>query len=489
MIKSGIRRLARFLNATDGSLKRKTMRSGFWVSASASGLGLLSLVRSIILARLLTPEIFGMMAICLVVVRWIQVMTETGFGAALIQRPGEIQEAKDTAYTLMALRGVGLALVVILVSPLVADFYDKDILDSLLKVLAISLIIGGLNNINTFLLQKELNFRPLFYLEQVTALADFVIVVALAYWWRSVWALVVGQVIVAAVSVTLSHLLLPGKVRFRLNMDHARELFGFGKYITGLAVVLFITTELDKLVIGKVLGLELLGVYVVAYTLANLPATHLSKVISRVTFPAYSKVQNDHAALRRAYIKTLRFVGALVIPASVGMAVLADEIIAVIYGKKWELAATVLPVLCIFGGVRALAALNGYVYNAIGKPNIVFYMNAVKLVVIAAIIVPATTAYGILGAAWALTIPTVVQYLVGIAVFTRVIELRLRIALVELYPVVLASTVMAVTVSLLKGLIDVGSVGGFLVAVVAGALSYGLANFKYLRGVIQEVFR
>lgn len=489
MIKHHVRRFFQFIHATDGGLKRKTIRSGMWVSASATGLGLLSLLRSIILARLLTPEIFGLMAICLVVIHWIQAMTETGFGAALIQRPADINEAKDTAYSLMAIRGVVLALVVLLLAPWIAHFYDREILDTLLKVLALSLILNGFNNINTFVLQKELNFRPLYYWEQTTAIIDFVVVVGLAYWLQSVWALVAGQLVVAAASLILSFIFIPGRLQFRLNPHLAGELFRFGKFISGLTIVLFITTEIDKLVIGKILGMDSLGVYVVAYTLANLPATHLSKVISRVSFPAYSQIQGDHPALRAAYLKTLRLVGILVIPAAVGMAILSDEIIQAVYGNKWQLAATVLPVLCIFGGIRALAALNGYVYNAIGRPDIVFYMNTVKLVVIAAAIIPATTHYGILGAAWALTVPMVVQFAIGAGLFSRVIGMRVSIVFAALLPILLASTLMAVAVWAVKGQFYAGSVIGLLSAIFVGVVVYLAANFWYIKRVVSETFR
>lgn len=483
-----LREFTRVLHETDGGLRLKVVRSGFWVGVSSLGVGMLSFARSVVLARLLTPEIFGVMVICLAVLRGVQIFTETGFAAALIQRRGGIDDAKDTAFTLMAFRGLILAILVAALAPTVADFYEQSSLSGLLKVISIALIFNGLCNINSIALQKELNFRPLFYIEQVKAVLDFVVSVGLAFWWRDVWALVVAQVIMALVGLILSYLLLPGHPRFRLNMPIAKELFRYGKFVSGLSILVFITTEIDNAVIGKVLGMELLGFYVVAYTLANLPATHLAKVVSRITFPAYSKVQDDRPRLRAAYLKTAQLVAALAIPAAVGLAVLAPEIIAVLYGEKWMMAATVVPVLSVFGVVRALAALNGYAMNAIGRPDIPFYMNVAKLAVIAVAIIPATYAYGLVGAALAVTVPMVIQYAAGVYVFTRVIGVSVGEMSTAIWPPLRGSLVMAAALMAAHWLFNEATPMTLLAYIGLGLLVYTAVSFAHLKRVASGIF-
>ena len=411
-----------FLDRSDGSLQRKAIRSGVWVGLSSAGVAVLSFARSIILARLLTPEIFGLMAVCSMAIRMIEIFTETGFGAALIHRQQRFEDARDTAFTLMVLRGVGLSLLACLIAPWAAAFYDQPVLSSLVTVVGISLILTGCQNINMIALQKELDFKRLTYFEQTAAVLNFFVSVGFAYALRSVWALVYAQLAAAAISTILSFVMLPGRVRFRFDSNIAKELFHYGKFITGLAIVVFSTRELDNLAIGKLLGMEALGYYVVAYTLANIPSTYLSTVLAKVLFPMFSKLQADMVGLGVEYGRGIRLVTAVVVPLSVAIAVLAPEIVAVLYGARWAPAVAPLQILAGFGCFRALWMLNGYLYNAIGKPQIDFYVNGARLIVMGTLLYPLTVLYGIIGASMAVTAPMVLQFLVGVFLSRRVIK-------------------------------------------------------------------
>ena len=482
-----IARLRQFLFGEGGSLRQKTVRSGFWVALASVGVGSLALLKSIVLARLLTPESFGLMAVCMVVMRAVQVFTETGLNAALIQRPGDVGAAKDTVYTLTALRGLVLTLVVVLASPFVAEFYERPSIEPLLQVLAVSLAISGLNNIHGVLLQKELNFRPLYRTQQVLAILDFVVAVTLAYWWRNVWALVVGSVVSTAIGVALSFLLLPGRPRFAWDGKLAKELFSYGKFLTGTSIVVYVTTEIDNVVIGKVLGMEALGLYVLAYMLANLPATHLGKAVAQIVFPLYSKLQFDRSALHSAYLHSTQVVATVALPAAVGLAVFATEIVQVVYGPKWLEAAPVIPILCLFGAMRAVSSINGYVFNAIARPDLPFYLNFGKLLVIGVLIVPATRHYGVTGAALAVTIPSMIQLPIGYAILGRIVGLPVRRILAAILPSALPSFAMGLALLLLERWHAPDTAVTLLLAIAGGMLLYGALAWPQIRLVFSLV--
>lgn len=488
-IKRSLSLWGQFLSSREGGLRQKAVRSGIWVSFSAVALSTLSFAKSIVLARLLTPDHFGLMAACMVVIRAIEVFTETGVGAALVQRPAAVEPAMPTVYTILAVRGLILAAIVVAVSPFVAQFYDQAELMPLLHVLAVGLLLGGLGNVNTIVAQKELNFRPLFYLQTIVVLVDFTVTIALAFWWQNVWALVVGNVLKTLISVPLSFALLPGRPKFGWNMAIARELARYGKYITGLTIVVYVTTEIDNVVIGKVLGMQALGVYVVAYMLANLPATHIAKVIAAVMFATYSKIQNDRRNLCRAYLQTTQFVSTLALPSAVGLAVLADPLIALVYGPKWREAALVLPVLCVFGALRAISSVNGYVFNAIGRPSIPFYMNSIKLVLIALMIVPASRNYGLLGAAVAVTAPSLVMFVVSYVVFSRVLELPLQTMFMSILPAGLASLVMGGTLLLTEKWYSFDSPISLASAVLLGGTLYCVLSWTRISATIRLLIK
>lgn len=168
-----LKQAIKFLDHSDGSLHRKALRSGVWVGLSSAGVAVLSFARSIILARLRTPEISGLMAVCSMAVRMIEIFTETGFGADLIHRQQRFEDARDTAFTLMVLRGIGLSLLACVIAPWAAAFYEQAILESLVTVVGISFVLTGCQNVNTIALQKELDFKRLAYLEQAGTLLNF----------------------------------------------------------------------------------------------------------------------------------------------------------------------------------------------------------------------------------------------------------------------------------------------------------------------------
>ena len=266
-LKLQARRFRDFLARSDGSLTQRAMRSGVWVGFSGVGINLLTLVRQVVLARLLVPEAFGVMSICLIVIRGAEIFTQTGFAAALVHRQDRFEEARDTAFTLMVIRGLLLMLVVAVAAPFIAAAYEEPDLTGLLRVLAIAFLLDGMCNINAVALQKNLDFRRLAYMELSVAALGTVMSIGLAWWLRSVWALVAGAVLSAAAHLVMSYVFIPGRPRLALQRQMVRELFGYGKFITAAAILLYLATEIDNALVGKLLGMQMLGFYVIAYLL------------------------------------------------------------------------------------------------------------------------------------------------------------------------------------------------------------------------------
>lgn len=476
-----VRRVGSFMGAADGGLGTRVVRSGMWVAISNGGQSVLQTLRSIILARLLGPEAFGLMGVCMIVIRGLELFTQTGVSPALIHRQDRVEEAKHTAFTLQLVRGFVLAVAALAIAPLAAQYYEESQLRNLIFTLAAVFALNGFYNINTVLLQKNLDFRRLTSLELSVAVVSTAATVALAYWLRSVWALVLGQVILAIMRVALSYVIVPGRLVFTFDRAIAKELLSYGRYITGITVVLFITTEIDNMVIGKVLGFEWLGYYAMAFTLANLPATHIAKIASNVLFPAYSTLQKDPERIRVAYVTVLRAVGGIAIPAAVGLAALAPEIVGIVYGPRWLPAVMSLRILALFGAARAIGMLGGYLYNALGKPRISFYLSAVKLAVIVVLIYPATVTYGVVGAALAVAIPQIVGDAIGLIVVQREIALSPAGIARVFGRIGFACLVMAAVLLGARWLLFPIGPWDLAGLIVLGGLTYGLVSLGEIR--------
>lgn len=439
-------------------------------------MAILSIGRSIALARLLAPEMFGLMGLCSIVIRAIETFTRPGISQALIQRESSFEEARDTAFTLLMVRGLMLSVFLAVIAPLVAWFYEAAELETMLQVLSAIFLIGGFVNINTIAKQKHLDFRSITYLDQVTAILGTIVTVAVAFWLRSVWALVIGQLVTASAHTLLSYYFVPGRPRLAINWGIARELLSYGKFITASSIVLFIVTELDTAVIGKISGTEQLGYYVLAFTIANLVTTNISKVVSKIMLPAYSKLQSDMQALQRAYLRTLSLVMLMVLPAAVGTIVIADPLVHVVYGNIWEQAIVPLQVLAVFGLVRALASFNGYLFEGIGRPDVALHLALMRLLVVAPLIVPMASMYGLLGAAVTVTIGITVQWIVGLVYLSRIVGITVTNLFVVLIKPLWKSGLMGIGVYALIANAGHMGVGGVVVMILSGALIYGMLN-------------
>jgi lipopolysaccharide exporter len=480
-----IKETVQFLNRTDGTLGRKTVRSAVWVAVSNAGLALVSIIRTVILARLLVPEVFGLFSICLLVQRGVEIFTETGLGAALVHRQDRVIEARHTVFTMMVIRGFVVSAIVIILAPFVAAYYEQPVLGPCIQVIAAGFILVGFTNTNTELHRRELNFKSLTYLAQATAVVSLIVTVALAYFIRSIWALVIGQFLTVLAGVILSYLMIEGRPKFHWDRGLARELLSYGKFITGVAIFGFIAQEIDNAVVGKMLGMESLGFYVIAYKLASLPATHFSRVTARMMFPVCSKLQNDLPAMRNMFFKVVEFVGHLAIPVAVGMALMAPEIIQTLYGERWLAAVPALRVLCIYGGVMALGSW-GFVFNALGKPHINFYLNVGRAVGISALIYPLTKQFGLTGAAWAVAIPMLVHFAVQFAIISNVLQLE-QGQLAKIVGVIGLNSALMAAVLLLSRQVHLGSpILSLTFAMFLGAITYGALNFQTLRGWSSE---
>jgi lipopolysaccharide exporter len=203
-LKNKLSAASKFLNRNDGSLRSKILRSGFWQGLTTIGVNSLTLIKSVILARVLAPEAFGLMSLALMTIRGAQLLTDTGFGAALIQRKGDFNEAKDTAFTLLAIRGVVLALLMIPVAYGMASFYEKPPLVALIAACGISFIFTGFTNINLTAAIRELDFKKVAIIENSAAIISFIAACVIAFTYQSVWALVVSFILIGAMKMTLS---------------------------------------------------------------------------------------------------------------------------------------------------------------------------------------------------------------------------------------------------------------------------------------------
>jgi lipopolysaccharide exporter len=482
------KRLVRTLFASGGTLSQRAARGGFWAFFSYGGGRLLGVIRSIILARLLLPDDFGLMGLAEVATGFLAVMTEMGVAPTLIHKQDANGDVLHTAWIISVLRGILLCIITFLAASPTAAFFGTPALTPILQVMAFMFIASGLNNTGLILLKKELEFRTLAYFDLAVNASSLIVATIAAVILRNTWALVLGALSQALVILIGSYIIHPFRPRPKWHSGAAKDVLNFGKYIFGAGIVNYFLTQGDDALVGKILGTAQLGFYGMAYKLSNMPTTSITHVIGRVAFPAYAKLQNDIPALRQAYLRILKITSLLAVPMAGGLFALAPELVQLLYGQNWLPMIPSFMVLCAYGLERAVNASVGALFNAKGKPQIPFYLVIFKLILLALMIYPLTVRYGILGTSVASALVAVIISMNAMPLVARALECKISMVLRPLVGPFAATGMMVSSLLLLKlsGWFN-PNFFSLMTLVIVGVLVYALSLYMIDRPSIQEI--
>lgn len=372
--------------------RQKVLSSMVWVYGLQMSTQTLQMIRTFILARWLDPEAFGRIGIVMMVFAALNVLSETGFDRALIQKKEMNRGHLDTAWSLTILRGLLRAMVLIAVAPLIADFYDSPRVGLLIRVIALGSVFSGFINIGVVYLPRDIQFKQNTLYQFGAAVAGFVMTVGAAYVLRNALAVVIGLVAQTAAACLLSYRVHPFRPRWGIDWGKARELYSFGFWIFAFSIAVYLTQQYDKMVVPKLLTVEMLGYYVMAFTIARFPAS-MTGVVSRVLYPVFCRVQDDSARLQKSFSLIMQALPVIALPLCLGLAVGAEPLIRVL-GAKWLPAVPVLRLLVLSTMVRTLTSPFGSMLNARGKPKLSFFIVLVRVLVMMLLIPPLTVHAG-----------------------------------------------------------------------------------------------
>ncbi len=457
----------------NGSLLDLVVKGGFWVFILRISQKVLSVVRIIILANILSPHDFGLVGIAFLVMATLETFSQTGFQQALVQKKGNITKYLDAVWTVLILRGIILFLILFFSADAIAAFFNTPLAKPIIQVISLSIVFKAITNVGVIYFEKELKFNKQFIYQLCGTLADFMVSIFSVLIIRNVWALVFGLLAGNFVKFVLSYHLHPYRPQICIDFAKMRELFGFGKWIFGSSILVFLLTQGDDILVGKLLGVSCLGFYQMAYKISNMPATEISHLIATVTFPAYSKIQDNLFKLKEAYLKVLQITAFLSIPVAGLIFILAPEFIKLFLGNKWMPMLSALQVLAIYGLLRALGATTGVVFMAVGRPKIRTKIQAAQLVLLAMIIYPLIMRWGITGAAVAVTSYALIFNFVAIAEVLNIVRSEKSKPLLLIICPLLCTLVMVGTIFALKTyLFDRIALMPFFFLVFGGIVSY-----------------
>lgn len=381
----------------------------------------IGLVSSIILARLLLPEDFGLVAIAMAIYAFIDLFGAFGFGTVLIQKQNASPADYNTAWTFKLLFGVCAAAALMLLAPWVAAYYQDPRLTYVIYAISLMAVLSGCNNIGVIDFQKHLDFRKELKLQVIPKLLSFSCTMALVFYLRNYWALVFGMLINEALNLLFSYYMNAFRPRF--SLASARELFGFSKWLMLNNAIDYVNKKVPVLVTGQLLGSKAVGFYTVGEEIALLPTSEIAAPINRATYPVYAKLKDDQTELRKAYLNTINLSASISLPAAAGIAFLAPLLVPTVLGEAWLPMAEMMRWLAIAGFLISLSSNVGYVFMATGSPRYLVFTNILR----AAIFIPALyffiNLYGLTGIGYALLLSSAVLLLVTHVSIARLVKL------------------------------------------------------------------
>jgi len=381
----------------ESDLKRQTISGMIWSAVERFGCTFIMFISNLVLARLLTPDDFGLIGMITVFIAISTAFVDSGFASALIQKKDTDTEDYSTAFYINIVLSLVFFIILFFSAPLIADFYHQPPLVDLLRVAGLVLALNAFNIVQSAKLRKELNFKLLSQASILSAFIGCSIGIIAAFCGLGVWSLVIQTLTIGLSRSILLWVLTQWKPQLILSKQSFKELFGFGSMVLLTSLMDTISTNLIALIIGRFFPPKTLGQYTQARTLEGVPNQTLVNVVNQVTYPIYSQLQNDHMKMKVGVRKSLKSLVYINFPLMVLLIIIAGPLFRLLYTDKWIGAVPYFQIACIGGMLLCLHQVNQSIMLAIGKSNVRFWAGVVKRIVELSLIILGIHFGGMLG--------------------------------------------------------------------------------------------
>lgn len=439
------------------SLKQTTLHNISVVSLAQIILRILSLIRYIVVARILSPADFGLFALAQAWLMLSKRFEGLGLETALIQKQNLPKNALLYSFWLKVCSALFFFILIWVSAPALEAFYQFDLFSTVFRVLGLVLIFNLPGYLSRIALTKSLYFKKISFIQAVGGFVNVVSTITFALSGWGVWALV-GGVFIGEITTSIFYFIEDKETfiqAFKIKFDfkkikkETKELLIYSRPIFGAALVAFFITRLDDLIVGKLLGPVQLGFYSIAFTWGNILVTGFVAASTRVFFPTLASVQKNLTKVKKGFLQALLGINLVIAPLSLALFVTAPMFIELILGEKWLPAAPALQILALYGWFRGIGGVGGSMRKAIGHPQIQFKLGLLFLGIMLALVFPLTLKWGIKGTALALLIPSVITNLLAFWANKRLLSLKWKEYLPPLLYPLLISLAMAFSLSLI----------------------------------------
>lgn len=474
------------------SSKSAAINGGKWITIATVISTVFQFGQLFVLAHLLTPVDFGLMALSNLILTFFQLFTNLGFSNSIIYKQESDRTILSTLYVLNITLGLVIFSIIQVATPAIAAYKHEPRLADVLHLSSCYFLIVFFGQIYLFLMEKELRFRTIAIIEIIGTVLGTVTTLVLAFRGFHELSLVIGQLVMQALKTTLQVILGSSLFRpaFQFAFDKVGEHLRFGFFNLGDGILGFVQSNYDNLFISFVLGDTMLGLYTVAYQLAIFPITKLNPIILQVAYPVLAKMQNDNNELKRSYLKILDILSYCSLPLLAGLFITADSVVPLLYGAKWADTIGLIQIFVFIGMMMCLSHPLFTLAFTKGKPNLLFYLNLVTLIVKIPLVYWLGRQYGVTGAAVAFLLATafnllanfaVVHYLIGefMGTFLRTVARPILFCLIMVVAIMIYKSVFGYE-GIINAIAEI-TLGGAIYAGLTLAFKVSINELKSLR--------
>lgn len=400
----------------------KTALKGIsWMSSFRFATRAMSILKIALLARVLSPDQFGIFGIATLVLGFLEIVTQTGVDVFLIQSRNDITRYISSAWVMSIIRGIIIFLIILISAPLIATFFKSPSATTIIVLIAFAPLIKGFINPAEIKFQKELKFKYEFWFRTSIFFTDALISVIFSILTHSVYGLIIGLYSGALLELAISFLIKP-KPKLEIKFDYLKELFHKGKWVTAYSALAYFAENGDNIIVGRVMGIPTLGIYQMVYKISIAPLSEISDVVNQVFFPVYSKIAEDKKRLFLAFSKTTLILSIATFIIGGIIFLFPSQIITIVLGTRWLLAAPALKILAIYGVLRAITAPASAVFLGAGKQNYVTFMALARFSGLIITIYPLVNVFGLVGAAYSALFSVLIELPVILYFFIKILK-------------------------------------------------------------------
>ena len=463
-------------------------RGVFWTGAGQIARQVIQIVTSVVLARLLVPEDFGLVGMAMVFLAVAQLFVDFGVGAAIVHARTSDRTVLSSCFWANACVAGAFAVLVALISPLAGTWYRDPRIPSVLAALCLSLAFSGLTVVPGSILYRDMSFAKLAKAQVLASIAGAGVAVGAAWLGGGVWSLVAQPVVGGLVTLVLMVTYSRWWPALTFSWQSIRDLIHFSANLLGSNLLTYATRNTDSFLIGRYVGPVGLGYYSLAYQIMLYPLSQVSSVIVRVLFPTLSQLRGQEERFRNAYLKSISAIALVTFPIMMGLFAVAQDFVTVVFGEKWLPMLPVLKILCWVGMLQSIGTTVGTIYLATGRMHVAFkFLLVAAPVLVLAFIVGLS--WGIVGVATAYAAASFGLFYVSLTIAFRIACIRLRDFHAAIARPLLASVVMLVVVTVSTSILQqwgiwerLGTEIGIGVLAYAGATL--LLNKRQLRELL-----